>query len=96
MRPKSFLNMTSSTEESLVELCNQTFGYGYGDRVILDDISLFVSRGKVTALMRVSGGGKATILRLIGGQNRNWSPTTEVHLYPETQKNQSQPTQRIA
>jgi phospholipid/cholesterol/gamma-HCH transport system ATP-binding protein len=60
--------MASSTAESLVELRNLTFGYG--DRVILDDISLSVPRGKVTALMGASGGGKTTILRLIGGQNR--------------------------
>ena len=53
---------------SLVELRNLTFGYG--DRVILDDISLSVPRGKVTALMGASGGGKTTILRLIGGQIR--------------------------
>ena len=53
---------------ALVELRNLTFGYG--DRVILDDISLSVPRGKVTALMGASGGGKTTILRLIGGQNR--------------------------
>jgi len=54
--------------ESLVELRNLTFGYG--EQVILDDISLSVPRGKVTALMGASGGGKTTILRLIGGQNR--------------------------
>ena len=56
------------SSESLVELRNLTFGYG--ERVILDDISLSVPRGKVTALMGASGGGKTTILRLIGGQNR--------------------------
>src|SRR5665647_1212781 len=54
--------------ESLVELRHLSFGYG--ERVILDDISLSVPRGKVTALMGASGGGKTTILRLIGGQNR--------------------------
>jgi phospholipid/cholesterol/gamma-HCH transport system ATP-binding protein len=58
--------MTASTDTSLVELRNVTFGYG--DRVILDDISLTVPRGKVTALMGASGGGKTTVLRLIGGQ----------------------------
>ena len=41
--------------ESLVELRGLTFGYG--ERVILDDISLTVPRGKVTALMGASGGG---------------------------------------
>jgi len=60
--------MASSTSESLVELRNLTFGYG--ERVILDNVSLTVPRGKVTALMGASGGGKTTILRLIGGQNR--------------------------
>ncbi len=44
--------------------------FGYGDRVILDNISLQIPRGKVTALMGASGGGKTTVLRLIGGQYR--------------------------
>jgi phospholipid/cholesterol/gamma-HCH transport system ATP-binding protein len=52
----------------LVEL--KSLSFGYGDRVILDDISLTVPRGKVTALMGASGGGKTTVLRLIGGQYR--------------------------
>jgi phospholipid/cholesterol/gamma-HCH transport system ATP-binding protein len=60
--------MEPNTTTSLVELRNLTFGYG--ERVILDDVSLRIPRGKVTALMGASGGGKTTILRLIGGQNR--------------------------
>jgi phospholipid/cholesterol/gamma-HCH transport system ATP-binding protein len=44
--------------------------FGYGERVILDGITLTVPRGKVTALMGASGGGKTTVLRLIGGQYR--------------------------
>ena len=57
-----------SSSETLVELRHLTFGYG--ERVVLDDVCLSVPRGKVTALMGASGGGKTTILRLIGGQNR--------------------------
>jgi phospholipid/cholesterol/gamma-HCH transport system ATP-binding protein len=60
--------MAASSDTPLVELRNVTFGYS--DRVILDDLSLSVPRGKVTALMGASGGGKTTVLRLIGGQNR--------------------------
>ncbi len=60
--------MTSNATPFLVELNNLTFGYG--DRVILRDVSLQVPRGQVTALMGVSGGGKTTVLRLIGGQIR--------------------------
>ncbi len=52
----------------LAELRNVTFSYG--DRAILRDVSLTVPRGKVTALMGASGGGKTTVLRLLGGQQR--------------------------
>ncbi len=62
--------MTSTPDSPLVELKNLTFAYGgaKGERVILDGVSLTVPRGKVTALMGASGGGKTTVLRLIGGQ----------------------------
>ena len=60
--------MAPNIPSSFVELRNLTFGYG--ERTILNDVSLSVPRGKVTALMGASGGGKTTILRLIGGQNR--------------------------
>ncbi|RYF29940.1 MAG: ABC transporter ATP-binding protein, partial [Comamonadaceae bacterium] len=45
----------SPPTEPLVELRDLTFGYG--DRAILDGVSLTVPRGKVTALMGASGGG---------------------------------------
>lgn len=44
--------------------------FGYDERLILKDLSLVVPRGRVTALMGASGGGKTTVLRLIGGQQR--------------------------
>ena len=53
---------------ALVECRNLRFGYD--QRLILDDMSFTVPRGKVTALMGASGGGKTTVLRLIGGQAR--------------------------
>jgi phospholipid/cholesterol/gamma-HCH transport system ATP-binding protein len=57
---------------SLVEFKQVTFAYpgAKGERVILKDLSLSVPRGKVTALMGASGGGKTTVLRLIGGQQK--------------------------
>jgi phospholipid/cholesterol/gamma-HCH transport system ATP-binding protein len=42
--------------------------FGYGERAMLDGVSFTVPRGKVTALMGASGGGKTTVLRVIGGQ----------------------------
>ena len=53
---------------ALVELRNVTFGYD--ERPVLRDLSLTVPRGQVTVLMGASGGGKTTVLRLIGGQQR--------------------------
>ena len=60
--------MTDPDTTALVECRHLSFGYG--DRRILDDLSFTVPRGKVTALMGASGGGKTTVLRLIGGQVR--------------------------
>lgn len=58
----------NTNPDALVELRDLRFGYG--ERVILDGISLTIPRGKVTALMGASGGGKTTVMRLIGGQYR--------------------------
>ena len=60
--------MASTPSDSLVEMRHVSFGYG--ERVILSDVSLHIPRGKVTALMGASGGGKTTTFRLIGGQNQ--------------------------
>ena len=53
---------------NLVELRDIHFGYGV--RPVLEGVSLHVPRGKITALMGASGGGKTTVLRLIGGQHQ--------------------------
>ncbi|EKO3536966.1 phospholipid ABC transporter ATP-binding protein MlaF [Vibrio fluvialis] len=54
------------SETDLVTINNLTFSRA--ERVIFDDISLHVPKGKVTAIMGPSGIGKTTLLRLIGGQ----------------------------
>jgi len=58
----------TSISDALVEL-REVF-FGYGEREVLSGISLRVPRGKITAIMGASGGGKTTVLRLIGGQQR--------------------------
>ena len=58
--------MDASFPDPLIELRDLTFGYG--QQLVLDGMSLTVPRGKVTALLGASGGGKTTVLRLIGGQ----------------------------
>ena len=74
MQETSQLSPQAGTEPAapstaLVALRHVQFGYD-GGRKILDDVSLEVPRGKVTAIMGASGGGKTTVLRLIGGQQR--------------------------
>ena len=54
--------------DPLVELRNVHFAYGA--QPVLRGLSLAVPRGKVTAILGASGGGKTTVLRLIGGQQR--------------------------
>lgn len=56
----------SSSSTPLVVL--RDLHFAYGERPILQGVSLEVPRGKITALMGASGGGKTTVLRLIGGQ----------------------------
>lgn len=74
--PGFFIEMDPATPpQPFVEFRDVTFGYGA--RAILDGVSFAVPRGKVTALMGASGGGKTTVLRLIGGQQR--AQRGEVH-----------------
>ena len=64
--------MTDPSPPALVEFKDVTFSYpgAAGDRVILDRMTLTIPKGKVTAVMGASGGGKTTALRLIGGQQK--------------------------
>jgi phospholipid/cholesterol/gamma-HCH transport system ATP-binding protein len=54
-----------STSETLLELRDVDFGYG--DRLVLSGLNMRFGRGQVIAVMGGSGGGKTTVLRLIGG-----------------------------
>jgi phospholipid/cholesterol/gamma-HCH transport system ATP-binding protein len=56
----------AAVRSPLVELRGVTCGYG--ERIILKDVNLTVPRGAVVAFMGTSGGGKTTVLRLIGRQ----------------------------
>ena len=52
--------------ENLLEIDNLTFSRS--GRIIYDDISLRIVKGKTTAIMGPSGIGKTAMLRLMGGQ----------------------------
>ncbi|MCZ2723038.1 ATP-binding cassette domain-containing protein [Marinomonas sp. 15G1-11] len=46
----------------------QEMSFSRGNRVIYNDVSIQIPKGKITAIMGPSGTGKTTLLRLIGGQ----------------------------
>ncbi len=55
-----------NSKPEVVSIQNLTFSRG--DRLIFNDLSLTIARGKITAIMGPSGTGKTTLLKLIGGQ----------------------------
>jgi phospholipid/cholesterol/gamma-HCH transport system ATP-binding protein len=62
--------------DPLVELTEVNFAYDR--RPILTGINMSIPRGKVVAIMGISGGGKTTTLRLIGGQLKASTGTVRV------------------
>jgi phospholipid/cholesterol/gamma-HCH transport system ATP-binding protein len=54
------------SSDNLIEI--RGLSYVIGERVIFDDVSIEVPRGRITAIMGPSGSGKTTLLRIIGGQ----------------------------
>jgi len=58
-----------SSSEPILELRNVDFGYDE-DRLVLSNLNMRFGRGQVVAVMGGSGGGKTTVLRLIGGLER--------------------------
>ena len=53
---------------NLIEI--EDLHFAYGSNQVLKGINLSVPRGKVVGILGVSGAGKSTILKLIGGQRR--------------------------
>ncbi len=53
---------------NLIEI--EDLHFAYGSNQVLKGIQLAVPRGKVVGILGVSGSGKSTILKLIGGQRR--------------------------
>ncbi|MDO6434796.1 peptidase domain-containing ABC transporter [Flavitalea sp. BT771] len=58
--------INSLPENKSIQLNNLSFAYsGSSDKLILNDISLVIPEGKVTAIVGPSGSGKTTILKLL-------------------------------
>ncbi|MGP8306018.1 heme ABC transporter ATP-binding protein [Vibrio sp. YIC-376] len=73
-----------------VVLSGRHISMKYGNRIVLDDISIDIRAGEVTALLGPNGAGKSTLLKLLCGE----IPSTNDITYFETSKEQWQPEQR--
>ena len=62
----STASRTAPSDDGLIHIENIDFGFG--ERLIFENMSLSIPRGKVTAIMGPSGCGKSTLLGLIGGR----------------------------
>lgn len=67
------------SEEQGIELRDVTFAYG--EKVILDNVSLIIPKGKVTAFVGESGGGKTTLFSML---QRFYQPRDGTILYGDT------------
>jgi phospholipid/cholesterol/gamma-HCH transport system ATP-binding protein len=62
--------------ETIIEVTNLV--RGFGDRVVLDDISFNVNRGDTLVIMGGSGCGKSTLLRHLIGSMRPTSGSVKL------------------
>ncbi len=71
-----FLQVPSASLAPLVEI--RDLNFAYESRAILTGINMIIPRGKIVAIMGLSGCGKTTTLRLVGGQLRPTSGEVRV------------------
>src|SRR5215213_1796504 len=68
--------MTTTSTRAAVEAAN--VDRRFGDRVVLDDLSLTIGESEFVVLLGPSGCGKSTLLRLLGGLDRPDAGTVSV------------------
>ncbi|MEY2699975.1 MAG: hypothetical protein RIQ52_730 [Pseudomonadota bacterium] len=70
------MSIPFNDQETLVSIRNLSFRRD--ERIIFDDVTLQIPRGRITVIMGPSGTGKTTLLKLIGGQLRPSAGTVHV------------------
>lgn len=74
MNCRAFLHMTQN--KALVQVSNLHFSFG--ERKVLSGLTLDIPKGKISAILGVSGCGKTTLLRLMSGQLKPDQGSVEV------------------
>src|SRR5690606_265537 len=83
------VHLSSPPEGSSVSIEISHVSKRFGSFVALDDVSVSIPTGQLTALLGPSGGGKSTLLRIIAGLERADSGRVEIegvdatHLPPQ-------------
>ena len=73
-----------------MDIIIENLSFSYGEKLVLDDISLSVRSGETVGIAGVSGGGKSTLLKLISGlygAQRGRVTIGEARSSPERRKN---------
>ena len=69
---------------------------GYGTRVILDGVDLYVPAGEIHVVLGGSGCGKSTLLRAATGLERPWAGSVELFGEPlDCGRKGARPTNRF-
>ncbi|MEA5453726.1 ABC-F family ATP-binding cassette domain-containing protein [Sinomonas sp. JGH33] len=64
---------------STIHITATDVSHGYGDRLLLDRVSLVIADGERIAVVGENGAGKSTLLRLLAGEELPDSGTVAVH-----------------
>lgn len=67
--------LVPTEREKGVDIVLQNLKAGYGDKVVLGDITCHLPKGKLTAILGQSGCGKSTLIKVLSGQKKIMSGT---------------------
>lgn len=77
-------------------ICMDHVNYGYGEKLVLNDINLSIGKGEVVSLLGPNGSGKTTLLKVLLGLCRPQKGEVRLEGHPVRQINPKALARRIA